>query len=147
MHALVWHSHLCHRPSGKIVLWLAVAVVSPHDVLTHCRTQIFYWEAACPRADLQGIWANTTSREMLSAMNKAVKHAILPFVQQTVTQMQDGSHNNRTSAAWHGTFALFEPTCERLDLNRDGVHFDPVWYDVVASMLLNGNCRTAEQSL
>lgn len=74
-------------------------------------------------------------------MNNATQAAIYPFVKQTVRDIQAGTYNSRSSAAWHAAYDTYTPTSERLDLNIDGVHWKPSVYDVVASqLLLAGYC-------
>lgn len=74
-------------------------------------------------------------------MNSATKQAILPFVRQTVTEIQGGTYHTRKKAAWHATFDLFTPSLERLDLVVDGIHLVTNWYDTLAGMLLQAYCR------
>jgi hypothetical protein len=74
-------------------------------------------------------------------MNNATQAATYPMVVQTVRHMQAGTYYSRSSAAWHAAYDTFTPTSERLDLNGDGVHFVPEWFDIVGSqMLLAGYC-------
>jgi hypothetical protein len=74
-------------------------------------------------------------------MNNATQAAIYPMVAQSVRQLQAGTYNSRSSAAWHAAFDMFTPTSERLDLNGDGVHFVHEWFDIVGrQLLLAGYC-------
>ncbi|KAF6259146.1 hypothetical protein COO60DRAFT_1045481 [Scenedesmus sp. NREL 46B-D3] len=105
-------------------------------------TEIYFWRATATNPDKQpGIWKNVTSADCVTFMNNVTEAAIYPLVVQTVRHMQAGTYSSRSSAAWHATFDMYEPTLERLDLNSDGVHFVHQWFDIVGSqMLLAGYC-------
>ena len=102
-------------------------------------SDVYYWEATATNPIHQKNWANYTDKRCIDSMNSAVKEALLPRVRRTLLQAQQGA---RTNPGWHATFGHNQPSSERLQLNKDGVHFIPEWYTMVGHTLLSGVCQT-----
>ncbi|KIZ04651.1 hypothetical protein MNEG_3307 [Monoraphidium neglectum] len=102
-------------------------------------TTVHFWEAPHPNGAKQSeAWRNVTSPTCMRGMNDAVKQAIIPFVERTALAPNASAKSGH--AAWYGAFDLFSPTGARLDLNVDGVHMRPDWYETLAHALIAGTC-------
>jgi hypothetical protein len=128
--------HDCSRRSSadfrRDLHWLFDLIDSSVNPGTH----VYYWEATAPHPDRQPPeWVNVTSLACLSDMHKITKDAVYPLVQRTLRS------EDSTRPFWHATFSLLQPSLERIDLNYDGVHFQPEFYRMGAETLLIGSCH------
>jgi hypothetical protein len=101
-------------------------------------TNVYFWEAPSPQSARQPAeYRDVTSQACMQWMNAAVKEAIKPFVERTAAAP---NASTRGHAGFYGAFDSYTPTASRLDLNVDGVHMRPDWYDTLASAVIAGTC-------
>lgn len=91
-------------------------------------SNVYFWEATGINSAKQPAdWARVTSNDCVRMMNRAIADEVLPYVAASASSISDikSADNGASSGGptWHGTYALHEASLQRLDLNRDGVHF------------------------
>lgn len=146
------------------------------DTSAPASSNVYYWEAGAINAARQPAdWARVTSNDCVRMMNAAVAEEVAPYIALSAaagppvaaassaaaaaagdspssSQPQATAQATTTAArridgpAWHGTYGLHEASLQRLDLNKDGVHFQDLWYDQVARLMLASYCPPAADS-